>query len=501
MSIASEIERIQKAKTDIATAITNKGVTVPENAKIDGYSVLVDQITGGEVADPTVLTLDVKNIADRQFADGVGLEGIKTLILPNVKTIGVAAFANSDLEVIDIGANVEDKTGINNTAFNTCPKLTKLIFRGYYTGSGAMQLSGTPINFGNGHIYVPDDYVNEYTNGTNPTFAEGARKQIRPLLLLDDTTLQAKTVTPTSEQQIISPDSNYYGLGRVTVNATPLKSKRVTPTEKTQIVLPGADIVGMSDVIVEAIPDIYKDVSLVSATPETVLWGTSFVNMDGISIGTMPNQGAVDLGVVPLISQITIPKGYHNGEGIVRAHTEELTVQADKEEIIVCEAGTKFWTMVTVEPATGGGTVEIDAMTCNATNISSEKFGGDLKAVLADGNTVDIKKIILPNATSFGAYVLGFNSNVETLDIGNESTSIYLNGYTFGEVPNLKTLIFRGWIETPAGVYNEFEGNAAILNGTGFIYVPDDLLYRYQEMSGWMAVASQIKPISELEGE
>lgn len=44
MSIATEITRLQTAKSDLATAIANKGVTVPSSTLIDGYASLVDAI-------------------------------------------------------------------------------------------------------------------------------------------------------------------------------------------------------------------------------------------------------------------------------------------------------------------------------------------------------------------------------------------------------------------------------------------------------------------------
>lgn len=48
MSIASEITRIQNAKTDIKTAIENKGVTVPSASTLDDYADYIDSIqTGG----------------------------------------------------------------------------------------------------------------------------------------------------------------------------------------------------------------------------------------------------------------------------------------------------------------------------------------------------------------------------------------------------------------------------------------------------------------------
>ena len=47
MSIASEIQRLQTAKTNIKTSIENKGVTVPSSALLDTYSTYIDQISGG----------------------------------------------------------------------------------------------------------------------------------------------------------------------------------------------------------------------------------------------------------------------------------------------------------------------------------------------------------------------------------------------------------------------------------------------------------------------
>lgn len=47
MTIASEITRLQWAKASIEASIENKGITVPDNAKIDTYSSYIDQIPTG----------------------------------------------------------------------------------------------------------------------------------------------------------------------------------------------------------------------------------------------------------------------------------------------------------------------------------------------------------------------------------------------------------------------------------------------------------------------
>lgn len=44
MSIASEVERLESAKSDLKTALESKGVAVPEGATLDHYPALVGQI-------------------------------------------------------------------------------------------------------------------------------------------------------------------------------------------------------------------------------------------------------------------------------------------------------------------------------------------------------------------------------------------------------------------------------------------------------------------------
>jgi hypothetical protein len=50
MSIATEITRLQNAKSAIKTSIEGKGVTVPSSTTLDGYSTLIDSISSGSSA-------------------------------------------------------------------------------------------------------------------------------------------------------------------------------------------------------------------------------------------------------------------------------------------------------------------------------------------------------------------------------------------------------------------------------------------------------------------
>ena len=104
--------------------------------------------------------------------------------------------------------------------------------------------------------------------------------------------LQAKSVTPTKEQQSITPDQGYYGLSGVTVGA---------------------------------IPENYQDVSATTAAPADVLANKVFIDADGVTqAGTMPDNGAVEkvLDATTGNQEYTVPAGKHSGAGKVSVALE-----------------------------------------------------------------------------------------------------------------------------------------------------------------------------------
>lgn len=145
-------------------------------------------------------------------------------------------------------------------------------------------------------------------------------------------TLQSKTVTPTKSQQSISPDSGYYGLSAVTVNA---------------------------------IPEAYQDVSSVTATAGDVLATKIIVTSDGtVTTGTMTNNGAVSkvLDATTSNQSYTVPSGYHNGSGTVSIVLEtKSATPGDSSQTITPTSG-KVLSSVTVGavPAKYGDTTDDD---------------------------------------------------------------------------------------------------------------------------------------------
>ncbi len=98
-----------------------------------------------------------------------------------------------------------------------------------------------------------------------------------------------------------------------------LQSKSVTPTKSQQNITPDSGYYGLSDVTVNAIPENYQDVSSVNATAADVLANKIIVDSTGKPIaGTMANNGAVNATIDGLTTATyTVPKGYHNGSGKV----------------------------------------------------------------------------------------------------------------------------------------------------------------------------------------
>lgn len=132
-------------------------------------------------------------------------------------------------------------------------------------------------------------------------------------------TLQSKTVTPTKNQQSITPDSGYYGLDSVTVNA---------------------------------IPEAYQNVSAVTATAADVLTNKIIVNALGETVaGIMANNGAVNktLDATTANNQTyTVPAGYHNGSGVVKIVTETKSATPTKSSQTISATTGKVLSSVTV---------------------------------------------------------------------------------------------------------------------------------------------------------
>lgn len=81
MSIASEIQALQQDKSDIATAIANKGVTVPSGSGFDSFAGLINDIPSGgigkiEYLEGTVIPASDTNYIEIEVPQDIDLQNI-----------------------------------------------------------------------------------------------------------------------------------------------------------------------------------------------------------------------------------------------------------------------------------------------------------------------------------------------------------------------------------------------------------------------------------------
>lgn len=165
--------------------------------------------------------------------------------------------------------------------------------------------------------------------------------------------LQAKSVTPTKEQQSVTPDQGYYGLSGVTVGA---------------------------------IPENYQDVSATTAAPGDVLANKVFIDADGVTqAGTMPDNGAVEkvLDATTGNQEYTVPAGKHSGAGKVSVVLETKSATPAEAAQDITPTKGKVLGKVKVG-AIPDKYKDVSGVTAGAADVLDGKF-----IVLADGSKAE----------------------------------------------------------------------------------------------------------------
>lgn len=208
MSIASEISRLQTAKTDIKTAIEAKGVTVPSSAKIDVFDDYIAQI-------PTEGSYQSKTISPTESSQTVSPDsGYNALSSVTVNAIsntyvgsGIARKNSSDLTAS--GATVTVPAGYYSS------QATKSVSSGSATAPASISGSNATVSTGTNTLTLTK------TVGVIPSVSAGyvsAGTAGNSLVSLTAsvTTKAAATITPGTTNQTIT--SGTYLTGTQTIS-------------------------------------------------------------------------------------------------------------------------------------------------------------------------------------------------------------------------------------------------------------------------------------------
>lgn len=221
---------------------------------------------------------------------------------------------------------------------------------------------------------------------------------------------------------------------------------------------------------------------------------------------------------------------------VINANLEEITVvSSNEEQIITPSEENTYYNKVIVEPII---TENIEVISSNEDKVITPTTGKFINEVTVKGDSnlipENIKKDVSilsvtgtldtmykPSYISFYNFT-GTNLNYElsnlntsnitnmgnmfrecgsisSLDLSNFNTNnVTNNAYMFHYCEKLVKLIINNqnvFKMTNSNMFN----NTPIASGTGYVYVPDNMVETYKSATNWSVYAEQIKPISELE--
>ena len=171
MSIQTEIERLENAKSALKTSITNKGVIVDEGKKLNEYSALVDSIVELKGQTKTVVpsTSEQTISPDAQYngLTSVTVNAVTSAIDSNI----VADNIKKDVSILGVTGTYAPEEGINTSDANATADDIVVNKTAYVNGQKITGTIPTATTItGDGSIQVSDGTIKASATISNNTY-------------------------------------------------------------------------------------------------------------------------------------------------------------------------------------------------------------------------------------------------------------------------------------------------------------------------------------------
>jgi hypothetical protein len=343
MSTSTEITRLQTARNTIRDKAVELGIAA-STAKLDALAKAIDGITNQGAVSAQVQEGSTYTIP-KGYHNGSGTVS------------GVSGGGNYTLQSKSVTPTKNQQNVTPDSGFYGLSDVTVAPIPEAYQNVSSVDATAADV-LANKVIVTADGKV---TTGTMPNIGAATA------------TLNASTTSYTI------PKGYHNGTGKVSITT---ETKNATPTKSAQDITPTSGKV-LSKVTVAAIPNNYVDTSDATVTAADVLDGKTVYIDNELVEGAMPNKGSYDMVMTPFEETLKIPKGYHDGTGVVSVATENKTVTPTKSTITVSPDASYYLNRVTVNPIPAAYQ-DVTGVTATAgTVLTGSKF------VDSDGDVVD----------------------------------------------------------------------------------------------------------------